>query len=247
MVQPPFLSWHASFEQVFERDRILETLLLGQGFQLLLVVCDAPQYAATFRTSLANGFLEKMGKPWHHEIINPYAKPGRDPLGPLTQAALVDEVLERLVYPSASPLPNFCLVIDGCFFHSSGAEAWTWLFRRMNERRNIIVANHKHSLMLFLSSSLFKLFAREAPDFWSIQTAFVNLPELKTLEQIAPCPDATSLLQVQWPIWVEEDLTIPEDSLLSEPHEKETTSRRIAEAWFHYLKRHEQAARSERL
>lgn len=170
---------HAEVRKLNAWERILQHLLLGQGFQLLFAVGDSPRVMAAFRETLAMGVLERLGKPFTFEVINPYADETR---APLTVDDLVEEVLTRLVYLPSGAKPD-CLAIDGSYFHRvEDTWAWIWLFWRMNERRNVIAKRVDHNLMLCFNVELFKVFAAQAPDFWSVQSAFVSLPGLADLQ-----------------------------------------------------------------
>lgn len=71
--------------------------------------------------------------------------------------------------------PGALQVLDLSCALKADQEPWTFVFHRMNERRNLLARALHGALILCLPSWLRTVFAHEAPDFWSIRSASANI------------------------------------------------------------------------
>jgi len=61
---------------------------------------------------------------------------------------------------------------------------WARFFRRLNESRNTIMDHLSGPLLLLTSPELAVLFAREAPDFWSVRSAWEEIKSLSSIGDV---------------------------------------------------------------
>ena len=154
--------------------RLAQSVALGEGFQLLIVINDSPRVMRQALPLLTQEASRLSGASYTVIVLEPAA----DGLE-VTTERLLDGVLTLLVHSARHGDDNIPLrVIIGADASSNEDMAWSVLFRRMNERRNTIINRTHGVLLLCVSQHLFELFAHEAPDFWSIRSAVITLPAL---------------------------------------------------------------------
>lgn len=155
--------------------KLCRALALADGFSFQIAVCQSARDAVGLLLWLADTVAVEREEPVSTERISPYALDWRIP-GPASVSAddLTKLVLGRLV----GSQPHADLVfIDAAAAREQDADAWRWLFERLNERRNLISRDLRVPLTLILPRELEVEFARAAPDFWSIRRVAVRVGE----------------------------------------------------------------------
>jgi tetratricopeptide (TPR) repeat protein len=149
-----------------EVDRFRTVLTLTSGFAFHMIVGMAPRVV---RDALAWVGVEVL---W----LRPTAAESDD--SSLAPARFAHELLNRLDQAIALSQPGGRpIVLDACARPEREATGWLWLFRRLNERRNGVMARCQVPLMLAVSPEMERLFAAEAPDFWSCRGSGMRLCE----------------------------------------------------------------------
>ena len=166
--------------------RLRQMVMLGEGFQLLIVISDAPRVIRTMLWCLEEDVPQLSGTPTTVLLLDPYTETGGSAATRLTAEQLIERILTPLVYPPEAPRSERLLVtINGSAATDADAPAWQLLFQRMNERRNSLVRRVAATLLLCVTPRLYTLFAHVASDFWSIRRAIITLdtatlqPELR--------------------------------------------------------------------
>jgi hypothetical protein len=137
---------------------LLSMMKLGDSFRFYILVGDDPGLAgalARFEEELAVVRLAPT-RP------NPSREPGWH---------LIQGVLARLVFARmGESTPETLFVIDASRVTPATEDDWIMLFQRMNERRNVIAERMCGPLLLIGPPTIEVLFAKWAPDFWSIRS-----------------------------------------------------------------------------
>lgn len=170
-------------------DRIAQGIVLGDGFGLFLLRCDDPviAYSNYWQIIKRASFLAaSMGD--DDALVDTVCDVYRDIRGisadEVSHETLADVVLPRLVAerPDQEPADaepdspaRRLVVIDASWAPPEHHQSWYHLFGRMNELRNKIADNNDAALLLVLTSPLYREFAGNAPDFWSIRTATMHV------------------------------------------------------------------------
>lgn len=139
-------------------DPLAEALALGEGFQLLLLVVPSIEVA----DAALGRLLRRVGSGLTR--LAP-------PQGDVDIAALETAILDRL----SGSTDASALVIDASGATNRDEPAWEEVFRRLNTRRNGIARQVDCALILCVTPRMEELFAREAPDFWSIRSVRVEV------------------------------------------------------------------------
>ena len=154
--------------------RLLGAVALGQGFQFHIAVCQSTRHVSTLLKTLAQTIPARRGGRVNAVHLAPYNLLPRD-------RALDGEVLAAKVMDELGALPQpwdeelLIVALDATPASAQDAPAWRILFRRMNERRNALIAELDGAFLLCLPDWLEGDFAREAADFWSIRGVSVTL------------------------------------------------------------------------
>jgi hypothetical protein len=144
-------------------DPLVQALALGEGFQLLLLVVSSEDAA-----DAALGRLQRrLGEVQLGAMLARLGPPPGDVDVPTLERAILD--------PLPGPANAAALVIDASSATNRDEPAWEEVFRRLNTRRNGISRQVDRALILCLPPRMEQLFAREAPDFWSIRSVRVEL------------------------------------------------------------------------
>ena len=143
--------------------RLARALAWSDGFLFALLITPSRRVLGE-----ALGHIDPEGRAVR---VSP---PPRAPFAPET-------VLNALAGILADAAPTI-LVLDATAATRDEAEGWATVFRRLNERRNGIVRAWPAPFLLALPAWLAPVFAREAPDFWSIRDLTLHL------EDTAPSP-----------------------------------------------------------
>jgi hypothetical protein len=140
---------------------LIEALSLSERFHFYLVVTNSPEQASSLRGLLS----QEIG----------VMRPAQQPMVWIELAReTVPHVLGRLVQPHSGE-EHACHVLDATGASAEDQDWWYLLFQRMNELRNRITASLPGSLLLVLPIELEELFARAAPDFWSIRSMIARI------------------------------------------------------------------------
>lgn len=155
---------------------LVEALAWGERFDLHLVSCRAPAIVAELVALIAREVSARRVGPCEVDRVDP-AVTRASPLTPLTRDALEQTILEAL--QTGAPASRV-FVVDGTGSTAHDDDAWVWCFQRMNEHRNGIMRAFLGQVVLCLPPRLERLFARQAPDLWSVRTVSLTLPETTT-------------------------------------------------------------------
>jgi tetratricopeptide (TPR) repeat protein len=185
----------ARLRQDPEVGRLARSIGLSSRFRFYLLVTATPRVAQAVFAVLEKEVAAEREEPVHLGRLDPYQAP-RDPDAPVSFDVLVDEVLAPLVGPSeAMASPQAMVVVDASRALPRDDGAWTLLFQRMNERRNVIAGALRGVLVLALPPRLEPVFAHAAPDFWSIRSLAVvvkmEAPRLAALEGMPEAGEPT--------------------------------------------------------
>ena len=176
----------SAITRALERDEGLEILVdmmaVSRRFHFFILACDTPRVtraALTFireRIEAERGTGAERGNGLHVHWLNPYQSPGVTLDRPVAPDVLIQATLPRLLHPEDQGEPgDDILVLDASLALPQDDRAWNLLFQRMNEQRNSIVRAITGSLVLCVPPRLEVVFARAAPDFWSIRSTAVSL------------------------------------------------------------------------
>lgn len=223
-MRPDLASWEDAVRADPECKRLLRALTLSNRFHFYLLLCASYPTA----TAVLEGVREKVltarrGSP-PLQRIDPYEdREDFTKLLPLDH--LLQSVLEKLTSPPAElTAPGTVVAVDATRAPEADDETWLLLFKRMNERRNIVSQRLSGELLLVVPPRLNELFVRAAPDFWSIRSGEYEL------KQTPPIEDP---LQSFWDADVASVLEVPDEDAA-----KATAERLKAEA-NDALRRHE--------
>lgn len=161
-----------------ELERLGQALALNEGFQIVLLEChglgswDLHRLFDLIQARVA----ELRGVPPLVVVYDPHVTTSEE--GSLRDEAWVEGVLGpilRLPAPDAEGA-SVIAVIDGTGPASVGeVPSWTFLFHRMNERRNRIARTLVGTLVLALTPRLVRLFLSEASDSASIRSGMFRV------------------------------------------------------------------------
>lgn len=148
----------------------------GSGFALLLLWCPTPRSAEVALLHVRDEVTRLRNAEVHWVVLDPHAA-HRDVSKPIPWEVLFTEVLEPLMVPSSKGItPQSVVVVDASRALRQDIDSWRILFRRMNEHRNAIAVRLNAPLLLCLPPYL--QFSAEAPDFRSIRSHEVHLPQV---------------------------------------------------------------------
>lgn len=154
--------------------RLLGAVVLGQGFQFHIVVCQSSHQVEQLLNTLADVVPQQRGGRVRYEHLAPYAALQHDHAW--DDDALAQMVMTRL---HAMPTPHaselLLVALDATPAKEQDAAAWRYLFWRMNEQRNALVAGLDAAFLLCLPPWMESVFAHDASDFWSIRGLSVTL------------------------------------------------------------------------
>lgn len=163
---------------------------LAEGFDFYLLLAATPMVARAVRAQ-----LEAIGLV---QLLDPYE--GWDLRRDMPVEALLRRVQDRIGEASGKTL-----LLDGTRQLPEERAAWLELFRRLNERRNELRAQHRASFLLVLPPDLERDFADEAPDLWSVRSAVLRIEavhEPLRFEPLgAPWPLAERITWRSWGTW----------------------------------------------
>ena len=196
-IAPPGLL--RSLRQDAEVGRLVRAIGLSDRFRFYLLVCPTPRVAQAVFAILEQDVEAERDEPAPLTRLDPYqahpdlrreimarlgplaeGKDGEQALVHETSDLLLHQVLDPLVAPSPAIASRQALVvIDASRAPPHDDDAWSVVFQRMNERRNLIAGKLAGALLLALPPRLEPIFAHAAPDFWSIRSlaALVQAPE----------------------------------------------------------------------
>jgi tetratricopeptide (TPR) repeat protein len=168
---PP--AWTDALRSDFELEQLIRALSLADRFHLYVLVCVSPRVADIALGVIEERVAEEREQPVEIMRLDPYRN-HRDITATIPHDLLVKEVLEPLVTSREWP-ERAIVVVDASRAMGRDNDAWGLLFQRMNERRNVIVAKLGRPLVLCIPPRLEPIFARAAPDFWSIRSLAVEV------------------------------------------------------------------------
>lgn len=154
-------------------------LALADGFDLYLVLVQTPRMARAWCRLLSEGRALRR--------LDPYE--GWD----LRCMISEERLAERVLLPLLSAGRGEGWLLDCSRLQPQEKRAWTFLFGRMNERRNDLRERIGAPLVLCLPEALERRFAAEAPDLWSVRSAVLRAETLHRLELVW-------LLGEAWPL-----------------------------------------------
>lgn len=149
-------------------EQLAESLALGEGFQLGLLIVPDLQGADASLGALQRLLGARLGRPALLSRVSPAPD-------------LVEE--EALCAAALDPLvglpPSDGVILDASGATAGTEPAWAEVFRRLNARRNGFARQLGRALVLCLTPRLEVVLAREAPDLWSVRgpRAEVGAPE----------------------------------------------------------------------
>lgn len=153
--------------------RLANALALGDGFQFHILVCHSPVQVRQCLDALAEAVPARRGGRLHTQRLMPDTPSTGELLDGAQLTAAITAGLSALPLPAADE--RVLAVLDASFVADAEVPAWRQLFRRLNEQRNALAGTLDAALLLCLSPTLEPIFAREAPDFWSIRGVSVRL------------------------------------------------------------------------
>lgn len=163
-----------------ELERLGQALALNEGFQLVVLECHDLESWDLYRLFdvVQVRVAELRGVPPLVLIYDPYLTTNET--GSLRDQAWVEGVLGPLLELPTPKVDGASLVavIDGTRFATTDGDelpSWTYLFHRLNERRNELARTLNGTLALALPSPLLGLFLDEAPDSASIRSGHFHL------------------------------------------------------------------------
>jgi hypothetical protein len=152
--------------------RLIRSLSLSTRFRFYLAIVEPPGAARALASIVEQGVFAVRESPVHVIHLDPYAA---GPSGvAISWRRLFDAVLAPLLEPPAAlASPDAIVLADASGAPRGDDDAWTILFRRLNERRDAVASVLHGALVLVLPPRLEAPFARSAPDFWSIRSLAV--------------------------------------------------------------------------
>lgn len=182
-----------------ELRQLIQALALSNRFHFYIVTCRAPIVAHAVFQVLEAEASEKREQAVRLVRLDPYIA-HFDPRKAIEPKTLLKQVLEPLVEPSKGDAVRGVIhVVDGSRARSRDTEAWGQLFQRMNERRNVIAKRLRGELLLCIQPELETVFARSAPDFWSIRSSMtVNVHMAPPMMQSDPTFLDEEPTQTEW-------------------------------------------------
>lgn len=151
-----------------EPSHLCEVLALADGFQFQMVVCETPRVGAALLLWLDSEIARRRGEAVTLMRLSPYPFVPWDATAGLPPEELARLILEPLVSLQSAEVGT--CVIDASPASSRDHEAWVWLFKRINERRNLIASRFQRPLSIFLSPALEVELIHAAPDLWSVRS-----------------------------------------------------------------------------
>lgn len=147
-----------------------QALALGERFHLHLVICTSGAVVGSL-IGLAREHLAAVNVARQVERRAPSLRRAT-PMAALTREDLTIDVLDLL---RAGAERARIVVLDATDCLARDDDAWAWCFGRMNELRNSIIEAFRGELVLCLPARLERLFAKHAPDFWSVRSVTITL------------------------------------------------------------------------
>lgn len=148
--------------------RLVESLALGDGFQVALLIVGGPDDADRAIGALQRRLSAQIERPTLVLRLTP----------PVVEAGIsADALAESLIGPLPGPAEAAVVVLDGSGSTNRDEPAWAELFRRLNARRNGLGRQLGRPLVLCLTPTLETLLAQQAPDLWSIRSARADVRE----------------------------------------------------------------------
>jgi tetratricopeptide (TPR) repeat protein len=148
-------------------NHLLQALSLSEKFEFHILVCDTPRVAQAIRAIL------ETDSPGRVVWLTP-SRSERDAREP-ARFEDVAAVLDLAVPGERQGDEPQITVIDASVATEKDEPAWRELFRRMNERRNVLARLLSGPLVLCVPPRLEVAFAHEAPDFWSIRSTSITV------------------------------------------------------------------------
>lgn len=169
--------------------RLVRVLILGSNFQFLLALGDSPRVVQEAVDELPAAVEAAGGDPIRVTVV----RPRHDLVGDEAFSALADSLQHALTTapPEGSEFRRV-LLLDGSGVGSEEVPIWAELFRRLNEQRNTIARTFPESMIFWLTQTLLQTLSVEAPDLWSVRSAFLQFDTL-------PQPAVTSEHQADIP------------------------------------------------
>lgn len=169
-------AFRASILAADDMQRLLKRLTLVERFHAVMVTCEMPRVANELVDILRTDVSERRGVEMLVVRLDPYAK-RENALEPMSERWLLDEVLEKLVFPPPEHQGASVLtIVDASNAMPADDDAWSLLFQRMNERRNAIMQAIAGPFLVVGPKRYVALVGRSAPDVWSIVGAIVDVP-----------------------------------------------------------------------
>lgn len=195
-------AFRASILAADDMQRLLKRLTLVERFHAVMVTCEMPRVANELVDILRTEVSERRGVEMLVVLLDPYAK-RENALEPMSERWLLDEVLEKLVFPPPEHQGASVLtIVDASNAMPADDDAWSLLFQRMNERRNAIMQAIAGPFLVVGPTRYVALVGRSAPDVWSIVGAIVDVPtpamddEWQEVTRDESGLDVTTLLEV---------------------------------------------------
>jgi hypothetical protein len=166
--------WIDELHKSEEVNQLVYALSLAERFYFASVVCDGPRVADALLDTLRDRVSQERGAPVRLVRLDPH-KGYEDQ--PIPFERMVEQVLAQLVAPDPEEQSSDVVFVIDASRALQRDDAWGTLFQRMNERRNTIVKKLAGPLLLCVPPRLEQVFARMAPDFWSICSLAVVVKE----------------------------------------------------------------------
>lgn len=170
----------SAITRALERDEGLEILVdmmaVSRRFHFFVLACDTPRVTRAALTFIRARIEIERGAAVQMHWLDPHAAADVGLDRPLAPEQLIPATLPRLLHPEGQGEPgDDLLVLDASRALRDDDRAWNLLFQRMNEQRNSIARALRGSLVLCVPPRLEVVFARAAPDFWSIRSLAISL------------------------------------------------------------------------
>ena len=168
---------------------LLDGLALSDRFHLYVVVSGVPRLVEGILALVPEVVAKEGGRFTRPVVLRPTSS-GDSPLSLMDALmAFRDESSDARRFPW----------LDGSEAGGEEDEGWWALFQKLNEARNDLVARLDAPLVVSLPERLASLFARAAPDLWSIRS-YVAWPrtEVRSTEASEPIRILRSRLHVSW-------------------------------------------------
>lgn len=162
----------------FEVDQLIQALALSARFHLYIVVCDDPRWIHELVGLLRDVVPVTSGRSTYFEVLAPYATfnplPRPDEPDGTLDAVSLSLIESEYESPSGSS-ERRVWILDASAAPERDDTSWARLFARLNEQRNQVLRRLQCPLVMCLPSRLEPLFARAAPDFWSVRSRTFRL------------------------------------------------------------------------